>query len=232
MTASGQSATRAQPAARDQRAAGPALGRRAGRDGTPRPRRTLHADTGTWTNNPTRFNYQWLRCDGTDCQAIPAPRCRAYLLTKADKGHAWPSLVTAANAWVRTRDVHADAPIARAAGQHARPGDREPEPADPAGRDADRRRARLGRSTPDTTYSLSWERCNGGVCRRSAAPPAPSTRCSPRTSAPTSSPSAPPPTSTAPSPRAPPRPRGDAVAGPRWKTLPLISNSTGASATR
>ena len=84
-------------------------------------------------------------------------------------------------------------------------------------------------STPDTTLqplvgALRRRRAAG----RSAAPPAPSTRCSPRTSARRSSRSAPPRTSTHRSPPAPPRPRWrPSMAGPRWKTLPLISNSTG-----
>ena len=84
--------------------------------------RTLNAGTGTWTNNPTRFGYQWLRCDGADCREIAGATAAAYVLTAADKGFAVTVVVTAANAWGSgVRAGRADRPgRRRAAGQHQR----------------------------------------------------------------------------------------------------------------
>ena len=60
--------------------------------------RTLTAGTGTWTNAPSRFSYQWLRCDGAGCQEIAGAAADGYVLTKADVGFAITVVVTAANA--------------------------------------------------------------------------------------------------------------------------------------
>jgi hypothetical protein len=43
---------------------------------------------GTWTNTPTSYAYQWLRCDttGANCTAIAAATAQTYTLTAADVG--------------------------------------------------------------------------------------------------------------------------------------------------
>ncbi len=40
--------------------------------GTPTVGQTLTAENGTWTNSPTSFSYQWLRCNagGNACVSI------------------------------------------------------------------------------------------------------------------------------------------------------------------
>ena len=43
---------------------------------------------GTWTNSPTSYTYQWLRCDstGANCTAIAGATAQTYTLTAADVG--------------------------------------------------------------------------------------------------------------------------------------------------
>jgi hypothetical protein len=68
--------------------------------GTPREGQTLTAANGTWQNNPTAYQYQWLRCDasGAGCGAIAAAIEKTYLLTGADVGHTIRVRVLAVNA--------------------------------------------------------------------------------------------------------------------------------------
>jgi len=61
---------------------------------------TLTATTGSWTNGPTRFAYQWLRCDsaGNACGAIGGATARTYAATADDAGSTLRVRVTAHNA--------------------------------------------------------------------------------------------------------------------------------------
>jgi len=68
--------------------------------GTPRVGQTLTASTGTWSNSPTDYAYQWLRCNtsGASCIAAPNGTQKAYTLVGADAGHQMRVRVTASNA--------------------------------------------------------------------------------------------------------------------------------------
>jgi hypothetical protein len=68
--------------------------------GTPRVGETLTAQNGTWTNNPTAFQYQWQRCNasGASCVNIPGAIERTYLLGTSDAGRTMRVRVTAVNA--------------------------------------------------------------------------------------------------------------------------------------
>jgi len=68
--------------------------------GTAREGQVLTASTGTWSNSPTSFTYQWLRCasDGTGCGAITGATSSTYTLVAGDVGHTLRVAVTAANA--------------------------------------------------------------------------------------------------------------------------------------
>ena len=65
----------------------------------------LSASTGTWSNTPTTYAYQWLRCpasggaaDGSDCPAIASATTNAYTLAPDDVGFRPRVKVTATNA--------------------------------------------------------------------------------------------------------------------------------------
>jgi uncharacterized repeat protein (TIGR02543 family) len=65
--------------------------------GTPQQGQTLKASTGTWTNNPTSFGYQWNRCT-TSCVAITNATTSTYVPTSADVGDTLTVSVSASNA--------------------------------------------------------------------------------------------------------------------------------------
>jgi hypothetical protein len=68
--------------------------------GTPRVGETLTAQNGTWTNNPTAFQYQWQRCDGAgaSCANVAGAVEKTYLVTAADVGRTLRVRVLAVNA--------------------------------------------------------------------------------------------------------------------------------------
>jgi hypothetical protein len=68
--------------------------------GTATVGKTLTATDGTWSNAPTSFSYQWLRCNGggNSCATIPGATQKTYLLVAADAGQTIRVRVTATNA--------------------------------------------------------------------------------------------------------------------------------------
>ena len=68
--------------------------------GTEREGATLTAGNGTWSNNPTSFEYKWQRCtiDGTACGDIAGATEKTYKPVQGDVGHALTVEVTAVNA--------------------------------------------------------------------------------------------------------------------------------------
>lgn len=68
--------------------------------GTPKVGETLTAQNGTWTNNPTTFQYQWQRCGGAGagCASVVGAVEKTYLLTAADAGRTIRVQVLAVNA--------------------------------------------------------------------------------------------------------------------------------------
>ena len=68
--------------------------------GTPQVGQTLTAGNGTWTNSPTSFAYQWLRCNagGNSCVSVANGTQKTYTLVGADAGRTMRVRVTATNA--------------------------------------------------------------------------------------------------------------------------------------
>jgi hypothetical protein len=62
--------------------------------------RKLSADTGAWSDTPTAFRYQWLRCSATggSCSPIAGATSATHKLTKKDAKHRLRVEVTAVNA--------------------------------------------------------------------------------------------------------------------------------------
>jgi len=60
----------------------------------------LRADPGRWTGSPTRYAYQWQRCDaaGANCANVSGARGEAYGVRAADAGNTLRVEVTATNA--------------------------------------------------------------------------------------------------------------------------------------
>jgi len=68
--------------------------------GTPKVGQTLTAGNGTWSNSPTSYDYQWLRCTatGNSCVSVANGAQKTYSLVGADRGHTMRVRVTASNA--------------------------------------------------------------------------------------------------------------------------------------
>ena len=68
--------------------------------GTPTVGETLTASDGIWSNSPTSFAYQWLRCNGggNSCASVANGTQKTYTLVGADAGHTIRARVTATNA--------------------------------------------------------------------------------------------------------------------------------------
>jgi subtilisin family serine protease len=61
---------------------------------------TLTVSNGTWSNSPTSYAYQWLRCDtgGASCTSIATATSASYVVASADVGSTLRATVTATNA--------------------------------------------------------------------------------------------------------------------------------------
>jgi hypothetical protein len=68
--------------------------------GTPQEGQTLTANPGAWTESPTSFAYEWLRCDaaGANCTAIALATSSTYSVVEADINSTLRVVVTAKNA--------------------------------------------------------------------------------------------------------------------------------------
>ncbi|HWF26197.1 MAG TPA: hypothetical protein VG275_12155, partial [Solirubrobacteraceae bacterium] len=67
--------------------------------GTTKQGQKLTASNGSWSQGPTSYAYQWLRCTGAGraCAIIPAAVGRSYTLVAADVGHKLRVRVAASN---------------------------------------------------------------------------------------------------------------------------------------
>jgi hypothetical protein len=67
--------------------------------GTAAEGRTLNGNRGSWSHNPTSYDFFWLRCDrfGNACNTIGGARSSNYVLTSADVGATLRFSVTAGN---------------------------------------------------------------------------------------------------------------------------------------
>ena len=67
--------------------------------GTPEVGQVLTTSTGSWTNTPTNYIFQWQRCTwlADQCTNISGSTASSYTLTSADAGHRLLAIVTASN---------------------------------------------------------------------------------------------------------------------------------------
>ena len=67
--------------------------------GTAQTGQTLNASTGTWSENPTTYAYQWQRCNssGATCSLISGATTHLYTVASADVGSTLRATVTASN---------------------------------------------------------------------------------------------------------------------------------------
>jgi hypothetical protein len=68
--------------------------------GTAQEGQTLSASSGTWSNSPASYSYQWRRCDsaGANCVGIAGAAAASYTVVAGDVGSTLQIVVTASNA--------------------------------------------------------------------------------------------------------------------------------------
>ncbi len=130
--------------------------------------RTLTSSKGCWTNSPTAYAYQWLRCDvnGANCVTIAGATANKYTLTSTDAGHTLISLVTASNADGKTGPINSKPSAVVSAA--AAPQSTTPPSITGKAVVGELLFADPGKYTAGipSTYAYQWVRCNsgGGTC--------------------------------------------------------------------
>ncbi len=68
--------------------------------GTPQEGSTLTGNRGSWSNNPSDYNFYWLRCDkdGGSCSMITGATAKTYKLKSVDTGNTLRLRIRAKNA--------------------------------------------------------------------------------------------------------------------------------------
>jgi hypothetical protein len=133
--------------------------------GTAAVGQTLTAENGTWSNAPTSFSYQWLRCNGggNGCATISGATQKTYTAAAADAGRTLRVRVTATNADGSASAQSAQtAPVAAATSSGA-PKNTAPPTVTGTPRAGQPLTATSGSWTGSPTYTYQWLRCDFDV---------------------------------------------------------------------
>lgn len=134
--------------------------------GTPQVGQTLTASNGTWTNNPTSFAYQWLRCNagGNACASVANATQKTYTLVDADAGRTMRVRVTATNADGSASAESAQTAVVAPATSTAGPKNTEAPTISGTPKVGQTLTANEGSWTGNpTSYSYQWQRCDVDV---------------------------------------------------------------------
>ena len=128
--------------------------------------KTLSGSRGSWTNNPTDYDYSWRRCNtsGDGCDAISGAHSTTYTLTGADIGHTTRFRVKAKNAAGSESAISAPTAIVRAA---AKPESSSPPTVSGTPQEGNTLAGNRGIWTHNPTgFDYTWLRCDhaGGSC--------------------------------------------------------------------
>jgi hypothetical protein len=134
--------------------------------GTPTVGQTLTASDGTWSNTPTSFAYQWLRCNGggNNCANVANGTQKTYALVGADAGNTMRVKVTATNADGSSSAQSAQtAPVAPATSSAA-PKNTAPPTISGTPKVGQTLTADPGSwSGSPTSFTFQWQRCDADV---------------------------------------------------------------------
>jgi hypothetical protein len=136
--------------------------------GTPQDGAILTADPGKWSNDPTGYAYQWLRCDanGANCGSIAGATSQRYTVTSADVGHTLRVNVTASNGAGSGTATSHPTDVVTAAG--AAPASSAAPTVSGTAQEGQTLTARNGswKGTAPITFTYQWLRCDaaGGNC--------------------------------------------------------------------
>jgi hypothetical protein len=133
--------------------------------GTPQQGQTLKGDRGQWANNPTGYDYSWLRCDkaGAYCNEIGGARGATYALISADVGHTIRLKVAAKNAGGSTTVFSAPTALVAAApvSKSSPPANTSPPTLSGTAQEGRTLTGNRGTwSNSPSDYDYSWRRCD------------------------------------------------------------------------
>jgi len=134
--------------------------------GTPTVGQTLTAADGTWSNAPTSFQYQWLRCNGggNNCASVANGTQKTYTLVGADAGSTMRVRVTAANADGSSSAQSAQTSVVAAAGSSAGPKNTAPPSITGTPRVGQTLTSDQGSWTGNpTSFAYQWQHCDVDV---------------------------------------------------------------------
>jgi hypothetical protein len=134
--------------------------------GTPTVGQTLTASDGTWSNTPTSFAYQWLRCNGggNNCANVANGTQKTYTLVGADAGNTMRVRVTATNADGSNSAQSAQTAVVAAATSSAAPKNTAPPTISGTPKVAQTMTADPGSwSGNPTSFAYQWQRCDADV---------------------------------------------------------------------
>jgi len=131
--------------------------------GTPTVGQTLTASNGTWSNSPTSFAYQWLRCNGggNNCASVANGTQQTYTLVGADAGHTMRVRVTATNADGSASAQSQQTAVVAPATSSAAPKNTSPPAITGIPKVGQTLTATAGSwSGSPTSFAYQWQRCN------------------------------------------------------------------------
>lgn len=133
--------------------------------GTPAVGSTLTASNGTWSNTPTGYAYQWLRCNGggNNCTPIAGATQKTYTLVAADAGQTIRVRVTATNA-DGSASAQSDATaVVTSATSSAAPKNTAAPTISGTPKVGQELTADAGTWTGNPTFAYQWQRCDVDV---------------------------------------------------------------------
>lgn len=133
--------------------------------GTTTVGQTLTASDGTWSNSPTSFAYQWLRCNGggNKCVNVANGTQKTYTLVEADAGQTMRVRVTATNASGSSSAQSAQTASVAAATSNAAPKNTAPPTISGTPKVGQTLTADPGSWNGNPTFSYQWQHCDADV---------------------------------------------------------------------
>jgi hypothetical protein len=134
--------------------------------GTPTVGQTLTANDGTWSNTPTSFAYQWLRCNGggNNCANVSNGTQKTYTLVGADTGNTMRVKVTATNTDGSSSAQSAQTASVTAATSSAAPKNTAPPTISGTPKVGQTLTVDTGSwSGNPTSFTIQWQRCDADV---------------------------------------------------------------------
>jgi hypothetical protein len=137
-----------------------------GVSGTATVGQTLTGSEGSWSNTPTSFAYQWLRCNGggNNCASVANGTQNTYTLVGADAGNTMRVRVTATNADGSNSAQSAQTAAVAAATSSAAPKNTAPPTISGTPKVGQTLTADPGSwSGNPTSFAYQWQRCDADV---------------------------------------------------------------------